>query len=387
MAPTTQDISRVVLYASDGSTPLVTTAGIKTTVADGANVALGTKGDLAVTDPTLSATEISLLKGLLTALGTVGDGAVTNPASNGSEVALLKGLITLLAKGQQTIANSIGVTLPSNATAANSPQFQGANTTLSGTAAALNADILAATDVGAYRTLVLQLTGFGSATITVQASLDTFTTPIALNGRNVSSLSIISGITANGMYVFALPAGAQIRIRATSYSSGTIVGNIGLSAQAWDIATIAQAYSGGTAINSATPGSDSVSASLAGLMVENYNLLYDAQNTNWERARVANVFKTVSLGAATAETTIWTPTSGKKFNLMGMVLTCGAASTLTFKDNTSGTTIFVARGTTDQPIVVPQMSNGILSAAANNVLTVTRGTSCTLDGVVFGTEE
>jgi hypothetical protein len=98
-------------------------------------------------------------------------------------------------------------------------------------------------------------------------------------------------------------------------------------------------------------------------------------------------FKPVALGAATAETTIWTPTAGKKFRLMGFILTCGAASTLTFKDNTAGTTIFAARGTTDQPISVPNLGNGILSAAANNVLTVTRGTSCTLDGVVWGTEE
>lgn len=108
---------------------------------------------------------------------------------------------------------------------------------------------------------------------------------------------------------------------------------------------------------------------------------------NWDRERTPNVFKVVALAAATAETTIWTPTSGKKFRLMGFILTCGAASTLTFKDNTTGTTIFAARGATDTPISPAAMGNGILSAAANNVLTVTRGTSCTLDGVVWGTEE
>ena len=109
--------------------------------------------------------------------------------------------------------------------------------------------------------------------------------------------------------------------------------------------------------------------------------------TNHDILRVPTIFKTVSLSAATAETTIWTPATSKKFRLMGFILTVGAASTLTFKDNTAGTTIFIARGTTDQPIVVPYMGNGILSAAANNVLTVTRGTSATLDGVVWGTEE
>ena len=109
--------------------------------------------------------------------------------------------------------------------------------------------------------------------------------------------------------------------------------------------------------------------------------------STWDRVRVANVFKPVTLASGTAETTIWTPASGKKFRLMGFLLTCGAASTLTFRDNTAGTIIATARGGTDIPIPTPPMGNGLLSASANNVLTVTRGTACTLDGFVFGTEE
>jgi len=109
--------------------------------------------------------------------------------------------------------------------------------------------------------------------------------------------------------------------------------------------------------------------------------------TSLDKQRTPAIFKVVALTAATAETTIWTPGAGKKFRLMGFILTCGAASTLTFKDNTAGTTIFAARGGTDVPVSVPNLGNGILSAAANNVFTVTRGTSCTLDGVVWGTEE
>lgn len=102
--------------------------------------------------------------------------------------------------------------------------------------------------------------------------------------------------------------------------------------------------------------------------------------------RTATVFKTVDLGAGTTETTIWTPATGKRFRLLGFVLTCGAASKLTFKDNTAGTTIFVAEVAAGVPLVV-NLGNGILSAAANNVLTVTRGTSGTLVGVVWGVEE
>jgi hypothetical protein len=123
--------------------------------------------------------------------------------------------------------------------------------------------------------------------------------------------------------------------------------------------------------------------------VEILNFESRFNGTTWDRVRTPNVFKTVSLGAGTTETTIWTPTSGKKFRLMGFILTPGAATTLTFKDNTAGTTIFVTRGTTDVAIIVPAVAlgNGILSGAADRVLTVTRGTSSTLDGVLIGTEE
>lgn len=85
MSLTTQDIHKVVLYASDGITPLVTSDGIKTTVADGANVALGAKADAAVTNPALSASEIALLKGLLTQLQ-LGGNVAHDAADSGNPV-------------------------------------------------------------------------------------------------------------------------------------------------------------------------------------------------------------------------------------------------------------------------------------------------------------
>ncbi len=148
----------------------------------------------------------------------------------------------------------------------------------------------------------------------------------------------------------------------------------------------AGAYDGFTNRLRATTPADAVSPAAP---VE--TLTFDARfnGATWDRTRTPTVYKTVSLTAGTTETTIWTPASGKKFRLMGFILTPGAATTLTFKDNTAGTTIFVTRGTTDTPIVVPSgaLGNGIKSGAADRVLTVTRGTSATLDGVVFGTEE
>jgi len=125
-------------------------------------------------------------------------------------------------------------------------------------------------------------------------------------------------------------------------------------------------------------GTSGSSVLAAGLHVYN--------GATWDRQRTPLVFKPIDLAAATAEATIWTPTTGKKFRLMGFILTVGAASTLTFKDNTGGTTIFIARGGTDTPLAI-NLGNGILSGAINRLLTVTRGTSATLTGTVYGTEE
>lgn len=104
-------------------------------------------------------------------------------------------------------------------------------------------------------------------------------------------------------------------------------------------------------------------------------------------ARTPNVFKPVAQAAATAETTIWTPASGKKFRLQRLTLTVGAQTVLTFKDNTAGTTILVIELAANTPLTIDLGAIGILSGAADRVLTVTRATSATLNGFVAGTEE
>jgi hypothetical protein len=104
--------------------------------------------------------------------------------------------------------------------------------------------------------------------------------------------------------------------------------------------------------------------------------------------KMPNVYKPVALAAGTAETTVWTPTTGTRFRLMGFILTVDTACVLTFKDNTAGATIMVVRLAADTPLIVPNVwGNGILSGAANRVLTVTRGASCALSGTIWGTEE
>lgn len=100
------------------------------------------------------------------------------------------------------------------------------------------------------------------------------------------------------------------------------------------------------------------------------------------------VFKNLNAVTITSETTIWTPAAGKKFRLMGFVLTQGTATgNVTLKDNTAGTTILIIPATTlGQPLSMA-LGNGILSAAANNVLTATGVSTETISGFVYGTEE
>lgn len=109
---------------------------------------------------------------------------------------------------------------------------------------------------------------------------------------------------------------------------------------------------------------------------------------SWDRPRSPSKFVNVN-ATITSETTIWTPAAGKKFRLMGFVLTQGVATgTVTLKDNTAGTTILTIPANTIGVVVAsPPMGNGILSGAANNVLTATGASTETITGFVFGTEE
>lgn len=107
-----------------------------------------------------------------------------------------------------------------------------------------------------------------------------------------------------------------------------------------------------------------------------------------DRARTPSVFKSLSAVVITSETTIWTPAGGKKFRLMGLVISQGVATgAVTFRDNTGGSTVFILGANTVGVAIYIPLGNGILSSAANNVLTAQGASTETITGVVFGTEE
>lgn len=107
-----------------------------------------------------------------------------------------------------------------------------------------------------------------------------------------------------------------------------------------------------------------------------------------DRERIPVVFKTIAAQAITAGTALdlWTPTTGKKFRLMGFYLSSSAAAYLIFKDDS--TTILNSPAAAAAGILSsPPMGNGILSATANNKLKLDVSATSTVSGFVFGTEE
>ena len=134
----------------------------------------------------------------------------------------------------------------------------------------------------------------------------------------------------------------------------------------------------------ASAPADAIATSIARLRTTAAQLGFNG--ATWDRVRVANVYKAVSLSAAADTQSLWTPAAGKRFRLMGLYLTSNATGLLTFNDGVGGTAIFIPRPA-GNAIISVNFGQGILSAAANNVLSLVRSASTAIDGVVWGTEE
>jgi hypothetical protein len=109
----------------------------------------------------------------------------------------------------------------------------------------------------------------------------------------------------------------------------------------------------------------------------------------WDRVRVQSLRKDVSTVAIGTIATVWTPTSGKKFRLMGGSISVSAAASVLFEDNSAGAGNFIWRTpklAADTPYNF-DLGNGFLSAAANQVLKATASTTANLIGTLYGVEE
>ncbi|HWP96393.1 MAG TPA: hypothetical protein VN426_06050 [Syntrophomonadaceae bacterium] len=99
-----------------------------------------------------------------------------------------------------------------------------------------------------------------------------------------------------------------------------------------------------------------------------FNMVWNG--ATWDRLRQTNVHK-FGNPTASGDNAIWTPTSGKKFRLLGISLQCGATDVnVVFKDGSTAIspTLYGKANQWMDLSALFQRSNGILSAAANNVL-------------------
>jgi hypothetical protein len=192
---------------------------------------------------------------------------------------------------------------------------------------------------------------------------------------------------------------STVRIDPTGTTTQPVSGNVGVTGTP----NVNLSQVGGTSVAVGPPTDGSV-ASTSSIPVVNYNKLLNG--ATWDNARTPNIFKT---GTATANgnTTLWTPASGKKFRLMGIVVvavtgqstqTVGGNFEITLTD--SGTAIGLGwsllvpsvalANVSDTIFPAADLKNGYLSTTANNVLQVNLSAGMVAGEcrvTVYGTEE
>ena len=210
-----------------------------------------------------------------------------------------------------------------------------------------------------------QSDGF-KATVDTAGNLGTITAYQKARVAGVADyVRVQATITAGSFRVVATLVDVPTQATINATISGTITADTELPAAA----TLADG-----AANPTTPTTG------ADLMVWN--------GATWDRQRTPAVFKTIAAVAVTTGTpvAVWTPASGKKFRLMGFALSLSVAGAVLLKDATAEfiRTPLMAAGI---GLVSPNMGNGYLSSAANNVLAIDASANGSVSGYVYGTEE
>lgn len=264
---------------------------------------------------------------------------------------------------------------------------------LTGSASANSTDLVASTDVRAYKSWSLQVTGTFVATFQVQGSNDN-TNWFAIPGcQAVGTFNTGAAISFTNAAIFAgTVVSRYLRVRTTAYTSGTLTATLELTSQ--------PSPSLSAFVYGAATSGDATSLT-TGFGVGTYAW----NGTTWDRQRVPTTFKTAT-ATGSGDTALWTPTSAKKFRLMGYIvhvtggaaLASGADLDIVLRDGTTALNL-------GHSLYVPAIAgtalggwstgwlplgNGPLSAAANNVLNVNLSAVLTAGKVrvtCCGTEE
>lgn len=116
---------------------------------------------------------------------------------------------------------------------------------------------------------------------------------------------------------------------------------------------------------------------------------YSSSNENQVQITISTISGDLSALSISSIATAYTPTSGKKFRLMGGTISVSAAMSVLFEDNAAAARVFrTPKLAADTPYTfVVLQGQGKLSAAANNVLKATGSASGTITGTLDFAEE
>ncbi len=110
--------------------------------------------------------------------------------------------------------------------------------------------------------------------------------------------------------------------------------------------------------------------------------------TGWEPKLTPSRFIPLDNVTIVGSGSVWTPAPGTKFRLMGFQITSSLAGQLDFHDGVGGPIIYSVVVASGVPTNSPDLGNGILSAAANNPLSLTfsggPGATTFLNGAIIG---
>lgn len=242
---------------------------------------------------------------------------------------------------------------------------------VSGTASALNADAIAATDVSGYQMMFIQLVGTFSGNLNVQASNDN-TNWLTVNIQAVQAAGITTAGSASfsstaQYYVAGLPF-KYMRIRCVSYTSGSITAYARLMNGTFSTATpLTQGISGSVTSNGFNGASDTDADTYWG---RTGSLHLGFNGLTWSRHRLPRIFKSIT-ATASGDTAVWAPTTGKRWQLLRFQIfatadaaqTAGGVITVTLRDVTTSTGLAI-------PVYVPTTGGTVLGGWASGWIDV-----------------
>ncbi|MGB8644038.1 MAG: hypothetical protein WCF84_02285 [Anaerolineae bacterium] len=346
-------------------------------VAD-ANVAALTKNSGNVDATTLRV--ITAADGPLnTNLGTTTDAAVTSDA-NGSVSSKLRGLVKILADVWDSTNHLLAIKQPD--TRATGQTLNSASSNAAVTVTLNNGE-------GVTAFAVSGLTASG-ATLTIEAS-DDGSNWAGVNGIAPSTGALFSTFTTDQQFRVNTGGRVGVRVRVSATGTGTITVSYNASAVSSAVALSSPLPAGSNAIGTVDtelPAAAALADAASNPTTPTIGADVSAYNgATWDRLRIPNVFKDLNAAAIGTIATVWTPTSGKKFRIMGGSISVSAAASVLLEDNSGGNTVFrTPKLLADTPYSF-DLGNGFLSAAANNVLKATSSAAANVTGTLYGVEE